>query len=268
MGREGILIVNADDLGRTEGINEGIFAAHEQGLVTSATLMVACPAAEAAAARLGRYPRLGVGLHVQLTGGVPLAPRTQIPSLVDADGRLPRWPEGLREARGEEIFVEVCLQLARFRALTGRSPTHLDSHHHSHREPGVLAAVIEVARQEGLPVRNAGPGVAEELRRAGLRTPDAFVDRFFGDQARAEVLRQILGELGPGVTELMCHPGRVDEGLRAESTYAAERERELELLTDPEVMSLVEDLEIRLAHFRTAFGTAFEPPTGTAIETP
>lgn len=263
MGQERILIVNADDLGRTDGVNEGIFAAHENGLVTSATLMVACPAAEAAAARLDHYPRLGVGLHVQLTGGVPLAPRWRIPSLVDADGRLPRWPEGLRDACGEEILVETSLQLARFRALTGRRPTHLDSHHHSHREPRVLAAMIQVARQERLPVRNAGSGVAADLSRAGVETPDAFVDRFFGERARADVLREILRGLGPGVTELMCHPGRVDEALRAESTYAEARERELELLTDPEVVRLVEDLDIRLAHFGTALGTALGPARGT-----
>lgn len=104
---ERVLIVNADDLGRTEGINEGIFAAHERGLVTSATLMVACPAAEAAVARLARFPRLGVGLHVQLTGGPSLAPPAQVPSLTDAEGRFPRRPEGLHDARGEEILTEL-----------------------------------------------------------------------------------------------------------------------------------------------------------------
>ncbi|MGH9379546.1 MAG: carbohydrate deacetylase [Thermoanaerobaculia bacterium] len=259
-----ILIVNADDLGRTEGINEGIFASHERGLVTSATLMVACPAAEAGVARLARFPRLGVGLHVQLTGGRPLAPPDRIPSLVDSDGRLPRWPEGLRDARGEEILAELHLQLARFRALTGRDPTHLDSHHHSHRLPQVLAEVMEIARREGLPVRNAGPEVAESLRRAGLRTPDVFVERFFGDEVRPEVLREVLEGLEPGVTELMCHPGLADEGLRAESSYAEARERELALLTRADMLRMVEERGIRMAHFGTAFGTASGMASTTA----
>ena len=69
-----LLIVNADDLGRTPGINAGIFEAHDRGLVTSATLMVGYPAAVAAAREAAARPGLGVGLHVQLTGGVPTLP--------------------------------------------------------------------------------------------------------------------------------------------------------------------------------------------------
>ncbi|HUO86079.1 MAG TPA: ChbG/HpnK family deacetylase, partial [Thermoanaerobaculia bacterium] len=87
------LIVNADDLGRTAGINEGIFTAHRDGIVSSATLMVAYPAAVEAATALADHPRLGVGLHVQLTGGRPTLPAGRVPSLVDAEGRLPRNPE-------------------------------------------------------------------------------------------------------------------------------------------------------------------------------
>ncbi|HSL81977.1 MAG TPA: ChbG/HpnK family deacetylase, partial [Thermoanaerobaculia bacterium] len=103
----GLLIVNADDLGRTPGVNAGIFAAHEGGVVSSATLMVASPAAEEAAAALPRHPGLGVGLHVTLTGSVPVLPPARVPSLVDAAGRLPRWPEGVAGADPGEVRAEV-----------------------------------------------------------------------------------------------------------------------------------------------------------------
>lgn len=258
-----LLIVNADDLGRTPGINAGIFAAHRRGVVTSATLMVGFPAAAEAARDWAAHPSLGVGLHVTLTGGRPTLPPDEVRSLVDREGRLPRQPAGLTGADRGEVLAEVRHQLARFRALTGRLPTHLDSHHHSHRLPVVLDALVTVAQETGLPVRNASPQVAERLRRAGVATTDAFVERFFGTGARLEVLLEVLAALPAGVTELMCHPAHVDDGLRAESTYLDERERELEVLTHPEARGAIAAGGIRLVHFGTAFGGNSEPGAGT-----
>lgn len=246
---EKLLIVNADDLGRTPGINAGIFAAHDRGLVTSATLMVGCPAAAAAARGTAVRPGLGIGLHVQLTGGVPTLPPEKVPSLVDAEGRLPRWPEDLGAADPGEILAEVRSQLDRFRALTGQPPSHLDSHHHSHRLPAVLAALVTIARELGVPVRNASPEVGEALRRAGVATTDRFDESFYGDGATLEALLAILAGLGPGTTEVMCHPANPDEELWSGSTYVAERERELAALTAPEVRRKVEEDGIRLVHF-------------------
>src|SRR6266446_1898300 len=60
------LIVNADDFGQSPGVNRGIIAAHERGIVTSASLMVRWPAAAAAAAYASTHPELSVGLHVDL----------------------------------------------------------------------------------------------------------------------------------------------------------------------------------------------------------
>lgn len=249
------LIVNADDLGRTPGINQGVFAAHRRGLVTSATLMVGFPAAREAAEEWARHPRLGVGLHLTLTGGgAPTLPPDRVPSLVDAEGRLPRRPEGLEGADPEEVLAEARGQLERFRRLAGRDPTHLDSHHHAHRRPEVLAAVIALARESGLPARNAGPAVAEELRRAGVACPDHFIERFFGPQAGLETLLEILTGLRPGVTELMCHPARVDGELRRTSSYAEEREHELAALTHPRARAAVEEVGIHPVHFGTAWG--------------
>jgi predicted glycoside hydrolase/deacetylase ChbG (UPF0249 family) len=250
MQADRLLIVNADDLGRTPGINAGIFEAHRRGLVTSATLMVGFPAAVAAATEWAAHPELGVGLHVTFSGGgAPTLPPGQVPSLVDEEGRLPPRPERLAGADPGEVLAEVRSQVRRFRELTGRSPTHLDSHHHAHRLPVVLEAVVAVAREEGLPVRNASPAVRERLRAAGVATTDAFVERFFGDEARLDVLAEILGAIGPGVTELMCHPAKVDDELREGSSYVEDRERELAVLTDPEARRMVEAAGLCLVRF-------------------
>lgn len=249
-----MLIVNADDLGRTPGVNDGIFEAHRRGVVTSATLMVAHAAAEAAVAALDRYPELGVGLHVALSGGPTVLPPERVASLVDSAGRLPAKPEQLLagDAGGPdpgEVADEVAAQLDRFRQLTGRLPTHLDGHHHCHRLPAVAAAVAEVARRHRLPVRGAGPDSIRWMRAAGLTTPDRFLDGFYGDGATLDGLLTALASLEPGVSELMCHPARVDATLADESSYALERERELAVLTDPQVLDAVHRRGIRLVHY-------------------
>ena len=246
---ETLLIVNADDFGRTRGINAGVLESHRRGILTSATLMVAYPAAAEAAAALAEHPDLGVGLHVAMTGGPPVLPAARLPSLVDSRGRLPRGPEGLGSADPAEVEAEVRAQLERFRRLTGRLPTHLDGHHHCHQVPVVLDAVVAVAAEHGLPVRDAGSGIRHRLEQAALATTDRFENRFYAEEARLDVLLDILEGLEPGVTEVMCHPGVVDEELLAGSTYTMDREREIEVLTHPEVLAAVRRRGVRLAHF-------------------
>lgn len=248
-----VLIVNADDLGRTPGINAGIFEAHTQGVVTSATLMVAYPAAESAAAELDAHPDLGIGLHVQLTGGHPVLPPERLPSLVDAEGLLPRLPDGLGEAVPDEVMAEARAQFERFLELAGRLPTHLDSHHHSHRNPIVCDALVTLAREHNLPIRNASPEIKSRALLEGLKTNDFFVEQFFGEEALLEILIDILGDLQAGVTEIMCHPAHVDDELRNSSSYAERRQHELGVLTHPDVARAIDVLALRPAHFGTAW---------------
>jgi len=234
------LIVNADDLGRTPGINRGILEAHRRGIVTSATLMVNYPAAEEATAIARDNPGLGIGLHVQLTGGPSALPPERLKSMVDATGRLPSKPEGLLGPDPAEVLAEARAQLARFQGILGRLPTHFDSHHHSHRTPAVLEAIVTLGRETERPVRNASPEMAARLRREGIKTTDRFVEDFFDDDATLE---------GPGATELMCHPAVVDDELRAGSGYAEPRTRELEVLTREEAKRAVREEGIELVHF-------------------
>lgn len=243
------LIVNADDLGRTPGVNAGVAAAHQRGIVTSATLMVNYPAAAEVPRLAAESPRLGIGLHVQLTGGRPLLPRERIPGLVDADGRLPPRPEALANADAGEIAAEARAQLTRFRALLGRDPTHFDSHHHAHRMPVVFAALMALALESSHPLRLAEPAQHEPLRAAGIATSDCFAEGFFDEGATLEGLLGILEGLPSGTTELMCHPAIVDDELRSTSGYALPRARELQILTSEAARRAVEDAHIQLVHF-------------------
>jgi predicted glycoside hydrolase/deacetylase ChbG (UPF0249 family) len=194
------LIVNADDLGYTAGINRGILEAHERGIVTSTSLMVDRPAAREGAKIARSRPNLSVGLHAVL--------------------------DGIEPARCEP---ELARQLERFRELVAAEPTHLDSHHHTHRDSQLSGAFVAFAERHSLPMRE------HTVRHC----PDFYGERAIG----VERLLEILAGLGEGDTELGCHPGYAD-GL--DSSYTAERERELKTLTDPRVRARIDELGIEL----------------------
>jgi predicted glycoside hydrolase/deacetylase ChbG (UPF0249 family) len=241
------LIVNADDFGLTEGVTRGILRASRDGLVTSATVLANLPPAlDAEAVATG----LGLGLHLNLTWGPPVSPAGTVPSLVGPDGRFVRDLATLSQrARPDEVRREAEAQLEAFTRRFGRAPTHIDSHHHVHRLPGVMEAVLDVVVGARLPLRSQDAGFREGLRRHGVPTPDHFVGG--DDPAPYWTLERLLDQLASlplGLTELMCHPGHFDDAL-AYSRYGRPREVELQALCEPEARATVERLDIRLCHF-------------------
>ena len=243
------LIVNADDFGLTAGVSRGILRAHREGVVTSTTVLASLSPQEeldAVAARSG----LGLGLHFNLTWGQPVSPASAVSSLVDGDGRFGRDLGALQErARPDEVRRECEAQIEAFGRRFGRAPTHLDSHHHVHRLPRVMDAVVDVVQDARLPLRSQDSGFRDGLRRRGIVTTDAFVgDAQIEPYWTTERLLDQLATLPLGVTELMCHPGVFDEAL-AYSRYGRQREVELAAFCDVEARATVERLDIRLCHF-------------------
>ena len=247
------LIVNADDFGRTRGVNAGVLEAHLFGIVTTASVMVLEPAAEEGVSEaLRRAPNLSFGLHFVLTGGgLPASSLERVPSLL-VDGRFPKSPFELPPTLAEdEISRELEAQIFLFEKMTGRPPTHLDSHHHSALHPSIQPVFAEAARIRKIPARASSDTARQSLRAVGVRTPDRFFDLFYGDGASAETLHAIFRGLDDGETgELMCHPGHADERLLSGSSYAREREREIALLCDPELRTILMRQRIELISFR------------------
>lgn len=68
-------IVNADDFGLSNRVNEAILEAHRNGIVTSTTLMANMPGSRHAVELAKRNGSLGVGLHVNLSFGAAFACR-------------------------------------------------------------------------------------------------------------------------------------------------------------------------------------------------
>jgi chitin disaccharide deacetylase len=229
---ERILIVNADDFGRSPGVNRGVIRCHEHGIVTSASLMVGWPDSEEAAA-YARDSSLGVGLHLDLG------------EWEYRDGGWRQYYAVLGEESAEAVAAELARQLERFERMVGRPPDHLDSHQHVHREEPIRGPVLAAAERLGVPVREASPtisysGVFYGQGANGTPLPEAIT---------VEALVAAIEGMPPGITELACHPADANDH---ESMYGAERLIEVEALCDPRVRAAVERSGIVLESFAGA----------------
>lgn len=222
------LVVNADDLGLSEAVNEGIFEAHREGIVTSASLMVRQGAAPAAAERSAAHPELAVGLHLDLgQWDYEAGEWTLAYSHCDTDDR-------------DAVEAECRAQLERFRALLGRDPTHLDSHQHVHESEPVAGVAEALAAELRVPLRNrAIPYEGSFYGQSGKGEP-------FPEGITPERLMELIRALPPGWTEIGCHPAA---GPVPTSSYDAERQIELRTLRDPEVRDLLNVTGVRLCSF-------------------
>jgi predicted glycoside hydrolase/deacetylase ChbG (UPF0249 family) len=215
------LIVNADDFGASDGVNRGIIEACEHGIVTSTSLMVTGPTAPGAVELARRHPELSIGLHWDLDS--------------------PKARRSLDLGDAAAVRAELARQLEAFSTLVGRTPTHLDSHHHVHRRPEVAPIAGELAAPLRVPLR--GDGRVE------------FVGGFYGQweygitdlhRISPEFMIWILrNEVAEGWTEIGCHPGYA--GGDFTSVYLAEREVEVQTLKEPRIREEIRSLGIRLA---------------------
>jgi predicted glycoside hydrolase/deacetylase ChbG (UPF0249 family) len=216
------LVVNADDFGASGGVNRGIVEAHRRGIVTSASLMVGMPGSTEAARLARECPSLSIGLHAWFGDG------QSEPAAHLSD------PAACR--------ASLETQLVGFTDLVGRRPTHLDSHHHVHTDPGLLPHFREIAVQCEIPLREC----------SGVRYCSRFYGQWAGEhhpeQVSVPALIEILEtEVGDGVTELGCHPGCADPALV--SSYTIERELELSTLCHEHVRSFLDERGIALVGF-------------------
>lgn len=252
-------MVNADDFGFTPDVNQGIVEAHRRGILTATTLMANGDAFEDAVRLAGETPTLDIGCHLVLIGGRSLVSGKPLPETV------PQLMAALAR-RAIRPYEELREQIIRIEDA-GLRPTHLDSHKHTHLAPPVLDAVARlgeefeirwVRRPFDFPL-NAMQGMVPPLKRLtsdaagllgrrfhrvleshGCRATDHFAGFQITGRFRTAELVRLIGMLPDGSTELMVHPGRCGEALRAARTRLKEsRERELEALVAVEARDAV-----------------------------
>ncbi len=228
---ERFLIVNADDFGLTSSINRGIIEAHEHGIVTSASLMVRAPAAREAADYARQHPRLSLGLHLDLAEW-----RYQ-------DGEWFAVYQFVDPRDAQAVQNECERQLAEFENLTGRGPSHLDSHQHAHLCEPARSVACGIASERGIPLRSCTQQIT-------------YCGGFYGqtgegapnpDGIASATLVRLIAELAPGWTEFGVHPGYTDG---VDSVYREEREEEVRVLRSPEVRAALQSCGVQLRSFR------------------
>ena len=270
------LIINADDFGYSAGVTRGIIEAHAAGSVTS-TSMMANGIDWENAVRLARATRtLDVGVHLNFVQGRPLL---RVPTLTNpaTSEFYPLGAFARRAMRGridaDELEAETRAQIARIRGA-GIAVTHLDSHRHAHAMPGIFPVVARVASDVGIRViripreplginpLDAAATARKVVLRFALAASHALLlapplmatDHFRGVSLQggahfARRLGRLLDTLESGSTELMVHPGHVDEALAAQDPYTLPREKELAELTSARVRERLGRGDIELVSF-------------------
>ncbi len=273
------LIVCADDFGLDPAVNEAVERAHRHGILSTASLMVAGPAAADAVARARLLPGLRVGLHLVLVDGRPVLPAGDVGGLVGADGKFDRnmARAGVRffflpQIR-RQLAKEIRAQFEAFRA-TGLGLDHVNAHKHMHLHPTVAGLIVEIGRDYGMyAVRVPAEPVAAlrlafpderrraplygpwtralrlRLRRAGLLVNDhVFGLAWSGAMVEDRVLR-LVPHLPDGISEMYFHPAAERSPRLVAAMPRYRHPEELAALLSPAVERRIAETGISLASY-------------------
>ena len=275
------VILTADDFGLSEGVNEAVERAHRQGLLSTASLMVAGPAAADAVRRARTMPDLRVGLHLVVVEGASVRP-SAVKGLVDAAGDFSSdqvgaaidyffWPKQRKQLRSE-----IRSQFSAF-AKTGLRLDHANAHKHMHLHPTVGRMLVQVGAGFGLKavrvpqepaavLARAGTRVGlgarllamwsaklrAQVQRAGMVANDHVFGIAWSGHMTAERLVRLAPHLPPGLSEIYFHPAASRDGRLRELMPAYEHEAELAALLSPEVRAALDAAGVE----RTTYGSA------------
>jgi hopanoid biosynthesis associated protein HpnK len=281
------LIINADDFGLTRGVNRAIVEGHEQGVVTSCTLMANGAAFEDAVSLALATPRLSVGCHVVLVDGVPLLDSAKVSTLLTGPNSG-RFGDGiskfsLRALTGRldagQVEAEVTAQIRKLQT-SGIAVSHLDSHKHTHMFPQVFRPLLKAAAACGIRairnpfevvrislaagrpalwkrygevklLRSLAGSFRKATKEAGVTTPDGTLGIAVTGALDDQLFRLIIDKLPEGTWEFVCHPGYNDTELAGIQTrLRGSREQELQVLKSPETRDLLAHSGIELISYQ------------------
>ena len=284
------LIINADDLGLTPGVNRAILESNQNGVVTSATLMASAGAFADAVTSLRSHTnrRFSVGCHLVLVDGEPLAPASQVHTLTSGTSvfrqtigelALAARTKKISEA---EIETEATAQFKKLLAA-GVTPSHFDAHKHAHMFPEILEPALRAARSCNIaavrnPFEPSRPLSLSFLakyrkllkryfqvrllrtmrskwlrlvRESGLKTPDGSFGVITTGDVDTTLIRALLENMPEGTWELVSHPGYNDADLgKIRTRLRDSRDKELAILTSPDTRALIESLDIELISYK------------------
>jgi chitin disaccharide deacetylase len=263
-----ILIINCDDVGNSHASNAAVKDGMENGLITSATIMVPCPWVPEIFAYAKAHPERDFGLHLTHTSEWkgykwgPVASKSEVPGLVDPQGYL--WPDIMSvygKSTPEQAYIEARAQIKK--ALdAGVDVTHLDSHMGAlqYADP-YFQAYRRLANEFNLPIRmgsqevlaaNGGAHQRGQLDADGVIYPDYLIH---GGPQKGESItdywKRMLKGLQPGVTELYIHASVAGEEIQHITNSWKDRAEEYRMFTkDAEVRGILESQGVKRISYR------------------
>ena len=273
------LIVNADDFGISEKVNEGIFLAHTKGILTSTSLIANGIAFNHALNVYKTAPTIGVGVHLTLVEEKPLSNPGQIKSLIGKNGMFHHSVTDfakeyvLGRICFKEVYQELEAQILKIKD-SGLPISHLDSHQHVHMLPKIFSISIQLAKKYKIPairmtyekphsfmikrltmlVRFVQLLALNFFCRLNKNNDLAFPNHFFGffysGNLNYQNLQTILKKLpSNGLCEIICHPGIYDPDNRY-THWGYNWSDELEALMNPKILDFINNKNIRLVSYR------------------
>jgi predicted glycoside hydrolase/deacetylase ChbG (UPF0249 family) len=278
------LIINADDVGLSDAVNEAVKRCCLEGTVTGVSVVSCGARFSEAATMLREIGMREAGVHFSLTGGLtPVTGREDIGSLVDDNGKFVRDYKGLAlryfsgSLNGEQLRTELSAQIRKARE-EGLTVTHLDSHEHVQMFPGIFRVVLELAVEHEVPyvrlprertsivlkqflfkdlLRHVALGMftagrKRQLSRLGLKSNDAFFGHFHAGRINENIFYSMLGSLREGVNELVVHPCMPSEEFFRDHPWHRNTAAELDILTSPKLKEYLRKNDITLvSHSQT-----------------
>jgi len=271
---ERYVIIHADDAGMSHSVNRATIDSMEQGIVSSASIMVPCPWFKEIAAYAKAHPEKDFGIHLTLTSEWenyrwgPVAGRDKVPSLVDSEGYL--WDgvgDVVRSAKAEEVATELRAQIQR--AIDFGVPvTHLDTHMGSVvSRPDLVEVYVKLGVEFKVPVfflRTLQGAVADPqivarglellkvLDKEGLPVLDSMTQYYTNgsyDQKKDMYLKAIT-DTKPGVRYLIIHCGYNNDELQAITTSNQLRDTDRKVFTDPEVIAAIKKSGVKVISWK------------------
>lgn len=239
------LLIRADDLGYSDGVNCGIARSVNCGIIRTIGVMVNMPEVLNGLKML-RVPGLCLGQHTNISSGKPLSNPKDIPSLMGKDGffqptRAYSTP-GTDAIQLDEVILEIEAQYDRFCDLTGNQPGYLEGHAVFH--PVFLQGLEIVASRHGVTFS----GFPKEGNRMRVANTDVVMalDSLRDDYVPMESLKRNLLQTKDGdCLMFVCHPGYLDSYILDHSSLKTPRPREVAMLTDPEVEKWLDEQNIQ-----------------------